>query len=222
MQQSSGYKMKLTNYRRFLKDINYDLLIPPLGLDYYNMTPKQAKENFEWFMSKKDERTEYLIERCSEDIGVSIDKLDFSAESLIILWEWFLKIARIEKTPKEELEKMIEGAKIFGESFINYEQFTVVTKFIMIDIGIYMGECYVKNYKQLYWSYKTKPKHGVSTNIPIIKGFKIINKDKEYDWFYDPINNVEACASNIFTNTQYTTELYEWFVEYTKNIPTID
>ena len=159
------------NWFRYNKDVQYDLLVPPLGLDFYNMTPKQAKENFEWFISKIPERMEYFRNRCTSDLNIRKESLDYSADSLILIWRWFLKTARMEKTPNEILDKMKQGAKVFGESFINWEQFTVATQFIMRDIGMYIGQSYVLNYPRLYWHYYTKPKNEVNAKQPVVAGF---------------------------------------------------
>lgn len=211
--------MDFLQYMRFAKDVKYDLLVPPLGLDFYNMTPKQAAENFEWFLAKIPERMEYFRARCSNDLRISSDSLNFTAESLIPVWKWFLHTARMEKTPKEELEKMQEGAKIFGDSFINWEQFTVATKFIMRDIGMYVGQCYVLNYKKLYWHYRTKPKNEVNANQPIIAGFRVKIMNNEGDAVLNPISVVEGQAANFYEKTQDVEDLYKFYTKWAKYIP---
>lgn len=70
---------------RFVNDVKYDLLVPPLGLDFIKMTSNQAKENFDWFIGKIEERTMYLGNSCSKDLKISPDELDFSPESLKII-----------------------------------------------------------------------------------------------------------------------------------------
>ncbi len=126
--------------KRFKNDVKYDILVSPFGYDYYNMTPKEATANFEWFLSIIPERMDYFRNRCSNDLRISVDLLDYSAESLILVWRWFLSVARMEKTPKDILKKMREGAELFGDSFINQKQFTVSSQFMMRDIGIYVGQ----------------------------------------------------------------------------------
>lgn len=209
----------MNNLLRFKRDIRYDILVPPLGLDFYNMTPKQAKENYEWFISKIPERMEYLRKRCADDLNISIEKLDFSPESLILVWRWFLKTARIEKTPKEALERMKEGAKLFGESFINREQFTVVTQFIMRDIGMYLGQAYALNYPQLYWHYYTKPKNEVNAKQPVIAGFYFKDSFTEGDATINPVAFAEGAAGSIFDGIQKETDLYDLFMKWTQWIP---
>lgn len=210
------------NYLRFLRDVKYDLLVPPLGIDYTNMTSKQAKDSFEWFISKIPERMNYFRNRCAQDLNIPVEKLGYTTESLVFVWKWFINTARMEKTPKEELEKMQEAAKIFGESFINREQFTVATKFIMRDIGMYLGECYVLNYPNLYWTYKTKPKSSVTVNQPLIAGFRASYMGKEGDIFFPPIHMVGVQAAKIYDQSQNVQDLYDIFVKWAKSIPPIN
>ena len=104
--------MKIKDYYRYLNDIHdYELCLPPYGYDFYNMTVKQARAQYEWFISVIPERVNYLKKRCAEDLKIKPDLLDYSADSLKLLWEWFIGIARVEKTPPDELAKMKEGAK---------------------------------------------------------------------------------------------------------------
>ena len=157
------------NIKRFLSDIQYDLLIPPLGLDFYHMTPQQGKENFEWFMSKIPERMNYFRKRCAEDLHIPVDYFDYSGSSLISVWKWFLKTARIEKTPKRELEQMQKAAQLLGPSYVNKEQFSVSTQFILRDIGMYLGQAYVVHYRSLYWTFYTKPRNDINVNQPVLR-----------------------------------------------------
>ena len=209
----------ITDLMRFKKDVEYDLLAPLLALSFQEMTSKQAEENFRWFVSKIPERMEYFRNRCSNDLKVSIDELNYTADSLILVWRWFLQIARMEKTPKEELEKMKEGAKVFGDSFVNREQFTVATKFIMRDIGMYVGQCYVLNYPNLYWHFKTKPKNSVTVNQPLVAGFRAKYMDKEGAVFFQPIHMVEVRAANFYDKTQKETDLYNIFMKWVEYVP---
>ena len=208
-----------SNWLRFSKDVGYDFLFPPLGLDFYNMTPKQARENFEWFISVIPERMEYFRNRCASDLSITVELLDYSAESLKLVWRWFLKTARMEKTPKAEMKKMKEAAKIFGESFVNGEQFTVSTQFIMRDIGIYIGQSYVLNYPQLHWHYYTKPKSEMNAKQPVIAGFYVKDHITEGDVNINPMGFVNGAASNFFDNTQKVTDVYDLYMHWVKWIP---
>jgi hypothetical protein len=212
-------RKKYENTKRFLKDIEYDLLVPPLGLDFQRMTQKQAEENFDWFISKIPERMAYFRSRCADDLDILPEDLNYSPESLFPVWRWFLKTARMEKTPEEELEKMKEAVRIFGESFINREQFTVATKFIIRDIGMYVGQTYIMTYPQLYWHYRTKPRNSINLNQPLIAGFRAKYMGNEGDVYFQPIHMVEVQAANFFDKSQKETDLYGIFMKWVEYIP---
>ena len=209
----------MNNLIRFLKDVKYDMAVPPLGLNYYEMTPEQARENFFWFMSKIPERMDYLRNRCATDMKISVDAIDYSPQSLIIVWKWFLKTARMEKTPKEELDIMKEQAKIFGESFISWYDFTVSTKFIIRDIGMYLGESWIRKYPQLYWYYFVKPKNEINAKQPIVKGFYLKTELGEGDMVLNPLQLADAAATNIFDKTQKETDLYDMYMHGVGMVP---
>lgn len=204
--------------KRFLRDIVYDLAVPPFGMDYYHMSSKKAEQNFNWFQSVIPERIQYLKTCYARDTGDNIEKLDYSSDSLIGLWKWFCSIARMEKTPENELKSMVEGAKVFGESYINYEQFTVATKYIMRDIGMYLGQCFILKYNDLYWTYYTKPKNSIDVNQPIIAGFWVTGQFEGAAHF-NPVSAVEGCAANFYYKNQKSTDLFEIYIKWERYVP---
>ena len=74
----------------------YKVLEPPFKCENFeNMKPKQAKEYFEWFQSQIPERINILSEAIHE-----YDKnivLDYSEESLIKVWSWFVDLIEVRK-----------------------------------------------------------------------------------------------------------------------------
>lgn len=183
------------------------------------MTPKQAGENFEWFISKIPERTEYLANHCAQDLNISGIELNFSPELLKILWRWFLHTARIEKTPKDEVAEMEKRFGHLGESFINREQFTVATRYILRDIGIYLGEVFTKNYNSITWNYYTKPKRDMYVNQPQLFGFIDTEYDPPFKPTFQPIHMTEVQAANLFDKTHKETDLYDIFMKWVKFVP---
>lgn len=210
--------MNNTNYERYSNDVMYEMDIPPYGLNFQSMTAKQAKENFLWFTSVVPKRMSYFIQRCSTDLNISPNALDYSAKSLKMVWKWFLNTYKTEKTPKDELAKQIEASKIFGDSYINYECFSVATTFIIFDISIYVGQCFVTNHSSLSWDYYTKPKSDVFVNQPIISGFQVNINGCLYPDTFPPMHMTSIRAAKVFNNTQSISDLYDIFVKWEKNI----
>lgn len=209
----------MDNWKRFINDISYEILVPPLGLNFRSMNSKQAKENFDWFISKLPERTQYLGDRCIKDMKISSEKLDLVPNSLIILWKWFLETARIEKTPDDIVFQMKKNYGHLGESFINYNQFTVSTQFILRDIGMFLGEIFTHNFEVIHWDYYTKPKNDIFVNQPLLVGFVDCQYHPPFKLPFQPIHMAEVQASKIFDKTAKETDLYEIYYKWIKYIP---
>ena len=212
----------MNNWLRFNRDVRYDLLVPPLGFGFASMTPKQTRENFEWFISKIPERIEYLTNRCAQDLNISVDALDFSPDSLKIIWRWFIRAARIEKTPKDEVAEMEKNFGQLGEHWIIREQLTVVSQFILRDIGMYLGETFIKNHSGIHWGYFMKPKNEVAAKRPVLFGFIYIDpkdKSKPTNMPLDPIGILDCEGHKIVSKTHKEADLYDIFNERLKFIP---
>ena len=161
----------------------------------------------------------YLRARCAGDLSIEESCLDYSAESLLLIWKWFLSSARLEKTPGEELEKMKKGSEIFGESYINKSQFTVATRYMLRDIGMYLGECFVRNYTSLEWSYYTKPKSDIYVNQPVIGGFQMTYQGRQGKLFFAPLHLAEVQAGKIFHQKHTSHDLFNIFDFWCQYVP---
>jgi len=213
--------MNLNNWLRFSADVKYDLLVPPFGSDYYSMTPKQVKENYEWFVSKIPERTRYLSNRIAEDLKIPISELNFSPDSLKTVWKWFLKTARVEKVSKEQVSEMEAQWGHLGEHWIQREQLTVATQFILRDIGMYLGETFIATSKSIHWGYFMKPKNEVSAKRPVLLGFFYVGPENGYQPFgmpFDPVGVLDGEAYKIISKTKKETDLYDLFIARQKYI----
>ena len=212
----------LEKWIRFINDINYDLLVPPLGLDCSKLTPKQAKENFDWFVSKIPERMKYLSSRCASDLKLQIEKLDFSAESILLIWKWFLGKAQIERTPKDEIEQMKRKYAQFGDSWVEYERFSVATEYVIRDIGMYLGQAFVHFSNHIEWGYVTKPKNLVHVNAPILIGFEDYRYTPTFKPQFEPISAVRRQALNLMTKESKESDLYNLFIKWLEYVPKVE
>lgn len=148
----------------------YSFLIPPLDKPIDALSKAEAQAFFDWYISKLDERTEYLRSFTGLD-------LDYSSQSLIDLWSWFLKRAEVEKTPEEILTRkknaLIEANLPIWEHVLAADsvQLSKETIFIMTDVSMYLGQVFTKNYPSIYWSFYTRPKNDIHVNQPLLLGF---------------------------------------------------
>ncbi|MBQ9387554.1 MAG: hypothetical protein IJU01_02705 [Lachnospiraceae bacterium] len=158
------------------KRLKYDILVPPISKPFKKFTPKEAEDFFQWYISQIDSRVRYL----QDYSGV---ELDYTVDSLIDIWEWFIKNAEIEKTPQKKINELKKDLKKqpanFARDILNEQskQFTLETEYIINDIVMYFGEVYVRNNSSIIWGYSTDKKARGSVNEPVLIGFK----DRDFD-----------------------------------------
>ena len=152
----------------------YIPLISPIQKPFVDFTKKEAQEYFVWFLDNIDDRCNYLISKVSDGLKIPIDRIDYSVESLKIIWKWFLGIAEISKKSHVLLDKAQPLKNYsFLRDFLNKDAFelSVFTQYVIRDIGMYLGKVLKTNYPILEWTFKTKPKNYVSVNEPLLIGF---------------------------------------------------
>ncbi|MGB0175924.1 MAG: hypothetical protein ACPF9D_02080, partial [Owenweeksia sp.] len=88
--------------------MNYPVVMVPdnFPTSFFNFSKEQGRDYLDWFLQKKSERMEILIDILKRE-NVN---LDFSKESLSPLFQWFSE--NIEKRSRTELEKAEEEAQI--------------------------------------------------------------------------------------------------------------
>lgn len=213
----------------FKRRTEYKPLIIQADKPFQEMTKKEADAYSEWFLSKIDERSEYLREIVSEGLHIDIKQLDFTLDSTLLIWKWFLKEAKLAKTPESELDKIREGLRGMPQSFIDHMvemarvELSIRTEYILRDIGMYLGKMFISNYENLRWTIKYKPKSYIYVNVPIIVGF--VDDKPEYPKPFhpdlEPIDFARLPAMKIFEGTQKESDLYEKCKEWISLIPPI-
>jgi hypothetical protein len=187
------------------KNLKYDILIPPLGKPYEKLNATEAKDYFNWYISRIEERTQYL----SDFSGI---ELNYSTNSLVVIWGWFLKNAEIEKTPSAKLDaikkQLVDSPFLHVVLAESKEQFSLETEYIMRDIAMYYGNVFVKNHKSLYWGYYTDTKKDSFANIPLVMGFEDRDFEPPFKASFDPNGTIESCALNILDRTQRKVDLF--------------
>ena len=206
---------------RYTKNMKtYEPLIIPLNKPFEDLTNKEAKDYFDWYMDHIDERSEYLRNKVSASLSISIDQLDYSLNSLIPVWKWFLGVAEIKnsfflanKIQNRALKKLFYKE---GES-----PFSVFTQYVLRDIAMYISKVFTHNYSKVTPTFKTSPKNYVYVNEPLLIGF--IDDNPEYPKPFHPDLNpqslVEICALSILDNTQHENDLLNDCLRWVNWIP---
>jgi len=197
-------KLKITKNMK-----NYDPLVIPLNKPIEELTLKETREYFEWYLSHIDERSDYLREKVSQGLNISVDQLDFSFESLKLIWKWFLEVAELEKTSFDFFKKNQQ------------KDFSVFTHYVIRDIAMYVGKLFTMNSPIIKWTFITKPKSYVYVNEPILIGF--IDDDPDYPKPFHPDLNplalVHICALSIMDNEQMENDLFDDCLRWKNWIP---
>lgn len=196
----------------FAGKITYDILIPPLKKSIFQLTEREAADYFEWFIQIIPERIAYLSAKCALDLNIRSDRMDLSPESLLLLWKWFRR-----KAKTETVVRSIE-TPAGGQTQQKERQLTLQTEYILRDIGMYLGETFIKNHEGIYWTYYSKPKRDFFVNHPLLKGFVDRAYDPPFEMCFEPIHMARVQASKILRKRSANADLfhlYQWWEERT-------
>lgn len=204
---------------------NYSPLIIPIDKAFCELSEREAQEYFEWFLDHIDERSEYLRSKVAERLNISIETINYSFESLKLIWKWFLLVAEVSKTPNPILKKLEKSLRGSPRSFVDHmleqskEELSVFTEYVLRDIGMYLGKVFISNYPILKWTYRVSPRSDVHCNLPLIVGFIDNSYSKPFHPELEPIDLARTPAMNLFDNTQKESDLFEWCKKWEKWVP---
>ena len=200
------------------KKLDYNILIPPLNKPFNSLSLDEAETFFKWFQSHIPTRIEYLAQQ-------SGCTLDYSFESLVPLWKWFLNNAQVEPVTNATKEEMRRHLYNHLKQHIEYviseedEQFSLQTLYIIRDVSMYVGEIFVKYSNKIKWSFHTNPEQDSFANIPLLDGFEDANFSPPFHMQFEPTHMIEVVAANLFDNTHKPDDLYKLCVQWCNYIP---
>ena len=203
-------------------DLNYSPPQKKVIFDFYDIPMQEAKEYYDWYISSIDERSDYLRRVVAEQLSISITELDYSEESMKVIWRWFLRIAKTKKNPKYcGITASFSGP--FYETAMREPEriFVDETIWIIGDIGMYVAKAFMSHYSVLTWRMPTKPKNYIRVKAPVISGFVDDNPKYPKPFYpeFSPISFVAGPANKIFDNMQQPDDLYISFVKWQSWFP---
>lgn len=144
----------------------------PLTVDYADLSAKEARTYSVWFHEVMPRRIEYMLSRCSEETGVSVEELCTFPTGFLPLWKWFRTRQKLRKTAQEEQVEMRCQFGFLGETWVLNEILDDETERLHHDIGMFWGNQFVRHYPHdLEWSLIMKPKSYIQCKAPVIIGF---------------------------------------------------
>lgn len=174
--------------------MNYEFMGTPFEFDEFeNLSRKEARAYFKWYVGQIDSRMEILKAAVLEE-NPEVN-FDFSPESLIPVWKWYQKKIVFVRKPEEILSQetdrfqgwLVSQVMRAGKKYedINMEFLRAIASEHIVeteiseetlgyakDIAIYFSEVMRRNNEDvLYWTFIANAKRHVSFNKPVIMGF---------------------------------------------------
>jgi len=172
----------------------------PIDLDFSTKTTKELRLYRDWFLKNKDKRLETLQKAITTTEGFENWEMDYTKKSLKSLGKWFCQNIITEKISALEYEKKREEIPDYIE--IDDWDFTIFTRSLFVDIGIYLGEVFIHQYKQLQWEqYITRNKLHADRGQMVICGFNRL--------CLEPIHIILVIGGRIVNNECSGDEIYK-------------
>src|SRR6266851_6630039 len=147
----------------------YQTIQPPFPLRFREMSKKELKDYFRWFVEVLPERISELTEAVRQSHGFETWQPDYAPASLDTLGNWFAVQAEARNRTQEELEA-IKNRLVFPMD-IPGEELTNRTFSLAMDVGMYFSQVLLKNHPSLHWEQPTDDKKFADYGQPVLVGF---------------------------------------------------
>lgn len=209
----------------------YRPLVPPnFRKSNTDFSDAERSVYYKWFMENLAVRCEYLRRLVAEDAGIAIGSLNYSFESLLPLWQWFLSRARIlvkrnlppyEYATKHGPENECKGERVSNKFSMRFD---IKTEMMIRDIGMYVGMVFTKVYpEQIIW--ECQRERDVHANLPVLAGFEQkmdasgAPLKKAFHPKFEPIWMTGVQAAKLFEDNAKPDDLYNMCMQWLKRIP---
>jgi len=142
--------------------------------DFFDFTKAEAKEYLKWFINIKEERLEIL----KQNVLLKIPdwQLDYSLDSLKVLYKWFkeqIGYRAITEEEKSLIVNQINKTPLLSNVISVPEfSFTVETVSICFDIGLYFGDVLISADKEIKWHLKLNSRNYIYYAQPLVSKIK--------------------------------------------------
>ncbi len=158
--------------------MSYQVIHPPFTLDFYKMSRKELTDYYTWFMLMLPERVKELAKAVELTPGFKTWRPDRTPESLAPLGEWFAGQVETRPRTKDEIQAIDEKLNggfpnkidTSGEEFKT--ELTIKTFSLAVDIGMYFGRVFLKNYPSLRWTQDFSDKRCIDYGQPVLVEFR--------------------------------------------------
>ncbi|MBQ9534965.1 MAG: hypothetical protein IJU78_03885 [Clostridia bacterium] len=189
---------------------DYEILYPPLRLEYDNWSKQEAEQYLSWYISHVEERAQYVLQHSRSGMAyLSIEKIDETC--LLSVWQWFLENAEVEAVPLEEVLRQQKAFEAFGDSFVAKTRLDVLSEYVIRDIAMLISHIFISKHPKLYWGVDAKSKRYIYRNRPIIKGFVDMRYGNPFAAVFEPDHMVHVQAVRILDRRANGSDLYNLY-----------
>ena len=199
--------------------MTYTLVQPPGDKPFSRMNKTEAVEYFEWFVGAIPDRLRVLeqaVQNSAEFEGWTANK---SPRSLLDLGSWFAgqvgtqpATASFSQFVKENLKAQNPLLPTYDTHFIPSDK----TLSLTVDIGMYLGEVFTKNFQRLHWGI-CDLEGNIDYNQPVIKGLRSIDNKTEIHCPTERL--VHVLALGFINKTRSHSHLFELYKKWSPSSP---
>jgi hypothetical protein len=196
----------------------YSLLVPPTSRPRREMTRKEAREYFKWFVDEIPNRIRILervvkMSMMTEGQNWLADK---SRPSLQVLGDWFAEQVKREpmsEADRAEWSRELEKVEEKYRPIFQFPEWKLTTKTfsLVYDVGMYLGEVLRHAESLLQWQLYTKHKRSVDYQEPVLAGTRIDN-------YVNPIALVHTIALGLAEGKETRSALVDVFDIWIKKL----
>jgi hypothetical protein len=139
---------------------------------FLSLTDEEAQTFFQHYLGLRDSRLALLKRTFHETSeGKEVD-LDFSPNSLVLLWRWAAKQLRRREYTDAELLHIKSLPDWFEQYHLANKPLSEDTLILLNDIAYYLGEVLIRNLPNVRWQVcKTGVERYCDENQPVLSGF---------------------------------------------------
>lgn len=146
-----------------------EIELPDYFNGYDNMSPKQAADFFDWYVSSIDDRLRLLNSMILSDCGKI---LDYSLDSLITIWDWYETKISYKNLTEAEYSLKKKDYPSWMQAYVSQQDLSRESIVYGLDVAIYFAQVMINSTgEKIQWGYYTKPKSRAYCNQPVLLGF---------------------------------------------------
>lgn len=186
----------------------YNTTHPPFTLKFWEMSKKELRDYFRWFLDVTPERINELASAVKSSPGFEDWEPDYTPTSLNALGSWFAVQIQTRPRTHEEIEE-IAAQSPFPRSG---QELTNRTISLAMDIGMYLSEVLLRNNPSLRWDQLFGSKRFIEYGQPVLVGFV-------HDTPINPVGAMTTLAYGLVRKTKTGRSLREMYDKLQKQAP---